>query len=437
MIPRNADDEEEDDDTVNADLEDRKRDYSELKYIQTQLADVWEAVEKGFEDKAEQDGIIEDGWDMYHCVLNGNQTYTGTSQVYVPIVADAMTARETRFINTLFPQNGRYCDITGNDGTVPYDLMAVIDCYVKQAELRETVAPAMIRSGDISGQYGLYLSWEETTRCVTSKVKKPEVETPIGTPLKGAAEYEDREYEEITEGKPDVQVLDGRDFVILPTSIDKVENADIVAVHLRNFTKKKIKAYIKRGIFEKKAGDMLLGAMGSGDGKSANTPKLDAKYAGIKTDSKGNKQAVITQVWTKLKIRGEMRLMVAHFAGSKIILGCKRNPYWCDRIPVLTKALEKNPNSIWGKSQTDKVAKMQYEANDFVNMAGDSGRYGMLPIVMTDPEKNPRSGSMVLAMASVWLTDPNSTQFAQFPPLWKEGLAYHTVTRVRNPHRRK
>lgn len=423
MIPRNSDDEDEDDDTVNADLEDRKRDYSELKYIQAQLADVWEAVEKGFEDKQEQDGIIEDGWDMYHCVLNGNQTYTGTSQVYVPIVADAMTARETRFINTLFPQNGRYCDITGNDGTVPYDLMAVIDYYVKQAELRETVAPAMIRSGDISGQYGLYLSWEETTRCVTSKVKKAEVETPVGTPLKGAAEYDDREYEEIKEGKPDVQVLDGRDFVILPTSIDKVENADIVAVHLRNFTKKKIKTYIKRGIFEKKAGEMLIGAMGSGDNQRANTPKADAKYAGIKTDSKGNKQAVVTQVWTKLKIRGEMRLMVTHFAGSKIILGCKRNPYWCDRIPVLTKALEKNPNSIWGKSQTDKVAKMQYEANDFVNMAGDSGRYGMLPIVMTDPEKNPRSGSMVLAMASVWLTDPNSTQFAQFPPLWKEGLA--------------
>ena len=33
---------------------------------------------------------------------------------------------------------------------------------------------------------------------------------------------------------------------------------------------------------------------------------------------------------------------------------------------------------------------------------------------LTDPAKNPRVGSMVLNLASIWETDPKSTQFAQF-----------------------
>ena len=42
---------------------------------------------------------------------------------------------------------------------------------------------------------------------------------------------------------------------------------------------------------------------------------------------------------------------------------------------------------------------------------------------MTDPEKNPRVGSMVLNVAAIWETNPNDTKFAQFPPLWKDAFA--------------
>jgi hypothetical protein len=45
-----------------------------------------------------------------------------------------------------------------------------------------------------------------------------------------------------------------------------------------------------------------------------------------------------------------------------------------------------------------------------------------MPIVMTDPLKNPRIGSMILSMAAIWETNPNDTKFAQFPALWKDGL---------------
>ena len=47
----------------------------------------------------------------------------------------------------------------------------------------------------------------------------------------------------------------------------------------------------------------------------------------------------------------------------------------------------------------------------------------LMPIVMTDPAKNPRVGSMVLSLAAVWETSPTDTQFAQFPALWKDGFS--------------
>ena len=43
----------------------------------------------------------------------------------------------------------------------------------------------------------------------------------------------------------------------------------------------------------------------------------------------------------------------------------------------------------------------------------------MMPIVMTDPAKNPRTASMLINVGAVWEIDPQSTQFAQFPPIWQ------------------
>jgi hypothetical protein len=65
---------------------------------------------------------------------------------------------------------------------------------------------------------------------------------------------------------------------------------------------------------------------------------------------------------------------------------------------------------------------LQYAANDAANMAWDSAQYSLLPIIMTDPEKNPNYSSMVLSLAAIWQTNPNDTQFAQFPQLWRDAL---------------
>lgn len=425
MKPKNApalDDIEDEDDTREAKLEDRTVDYGKYKYVQKQLGDIYSEVEKGFENKREQDDIINECWDTYHCQLNENQVYSGSSQVYVPIIRDAMAARETRFVNMLFPQTGRYTDIVGNDGKVPYDLVALMDYYVRAAKLRTKIAPGLLRTGDVSGQYALYVDWVENTRNVVSKKKVAEMETELGTPVDGSPEYDDMTYEEVVDERPGVIVLDPRNLCILPASAEDIESANIVAVRIP-FTKARIKEYIKKGVFEKEAGETLVDNMNDNTTKEQpNTAKKASAAAGVKTDGKGDKIAMVWQVWTKLKIRGEYRRMVTHYGGQDLILGCKRNPYWCDRVPVITQAVEKNPDSIWGASQVYPVVKIQYQANDVTNMGFDSAQYALLPIVMTDPEKNPRAGSMILAMASVWLVDPNSTKFASFPALWKDAF---------------
>lgn len=415
--------EDDEDDTLDAKVEDRKKDYSSYKYIEKQLAKLYPIVEKAFDDKMDQSNLVDECWDVYNCTLNQYQSYNGTSQAYVPVVRDALAARETRFINTLFPQNGRYADVTDSEGRTPYDLIALLDYYISQAKLRRNIIPAMIRAGDISGNYALYVEWASNSRFIVNKEKKPELTTETGAAVEGSEEYDDVGYEEVIDEKATFSVLDVRNLAVLPTMVDDIEDAEIVAVALR-YTEAKIKECIRDGIFEKEAGEQLIGNISSNSGSSrqTNTAKKAASAAGVKDDSKGNKTALIYQVWTKLKIRGERRMMVIHYGGEDLYLGCKRNPYWNDRVPVILQAVEKEGDSVWGKSQVEPVKAIQYAANDAVNMGLDSAQYALLPIVMADPEKSPQIGSMVLSMAAIWMTDPNSTKFAQFPPLWKDAF---------------
>ena len=408
---------------VDSKVEDRKKDYSGFKYVQKQLAKLYPIVEKAFEDKKEQSELIEECWDMYNCVLNANQQYNGKSQVYIPAVRDAMAARETRFINVLFPQNGRYADVVDSNGKMPYDLIAILDYYAHQANLRRNVVPAMIRAGDVSGNYALYVEWGEKSRFIVSKEKKPETVAENGEPVEGTKEYDDVSYEEVKDQKAVFSPLDIRNLVVLPTSVDDIEDAEIVAVMLR-YSEAKIRELIAEGVFEKEAAEDLIENRDSNAGSSqfVNTGKKAAGAAGVQIDSKGNKSFQIYQVWTKLKIRGERRWTVSHYGAQDLYLACKRNPYWNDRVPVILQPVEKLPDVVYGKSQVEPVKAIQYQANDAANMGMDSAQYALMPIVMTDPEKNPQIGSIVLSMAALWTVDPNSTKFASFPPLWKDAL---------------
>src|SRR5204862_439624 len=75
-----------------------------------------------------------------------------------------------------------------------------------------------------------------------------------------------------------------------------------------------------------------------------------------------------------------------------------------------------------GKAPADPVLDLQVLANDVINEAADSAHFSALPIIMTDPEKNPQIDSLVFGLGAIWKTDPQSTQFAKFPEMWKDGL---------------
>lgn len=404
------------------DVEDRVRDLSDDSGIKDELPKVYKDVVKGFEDKTEQNIIIERCWDVYNCMLNDNQAYSGESQIYIPLVHDAIEARVTRFSNTLFPQNSHSIEIVSDNKTPVFDLIALLDHYVSSTELRETVTPALLRVGDVTGQYSLYVDWNKVVRHVVVRERRTAVQTETGSDIDGAEEIDDVKHEKIVDESPGIMVLDPRDIVILPATVDRIEDADTIAVAMR-WSEEKIQREIDAGNINENNGKKLIAEMSSGDRNSQpETQKKAASAAGVKLDSKSSKLALVYQVWKKLKIKGKLRWCVTHFAGEDNILACRRNPYWNDRVPVLSQPAMKQAGTIWGKSRVEPVEKIQYAANDAVNMGFDSAQYSLLPIVMTDPEKNPRVGSMVMAMAALWETNPNDTKFAEFPQLWKDAF---------------
>lgn len=409
--------------------EDRTKEWKDDDKVSEKLADIYKLVTSGFDDKKDQQQAIERAWDIYNCVHNENQMYVGDSRIYLPIVHDAIEARVTRYTNAVFPQTGRYSDILSDDGRVPYEVMAVLDNYVERCNLREDIIPSLVRSGDITGQYSLYVSWRETTRHAIKKKQVPALETD-DLALEKDEKIKDIEVQEVNDGRPDVSVLDSRDLVILPASVDEAEDADVVAIALR-MSKGKIQDMIDSGDFDEEAGEELLDNMTSaGNNLQPNPDKKALNAAGIQTDSKGNKTCTIYQIWTKLKIGGKRRRVMAYMYGEENILSCKRNPYWSDRVPVITQAALKVNGSIWGTSRVHVVENVQYAANDAFNMGQDSIKYSLMPITAVDPEKFARVNSLILSMGAIWLGDPNAIKIIEFPNRWPD--AERVVMECRN-----
>ena len=382
------------------------------------LGELYNDVVKAFADKNSRANDNRDYWDIYNCVINQNQYYNGTSEVYIPVVHDAIEARVTRFTNTLFPQNGRHVDAVVNGNEIPHGTISLLENYVRSAHLRE-ITPALLRNGDVEGHYSIMVNWEETKRVITKRIKK---QVTLDDEIELDDEYETVEDEEITDRTPVITVIADSDVAVMPATASSPEDAEVVAIAVR-LSKAAIKKKIKDGEFDKTAGEALI----ENFTMSANTQQPDpakekADAAGVKLDG-ASKSALLYMVWTKrLKLGKHRGWSVTWFAGEDSFLSCRRNPNWCDRVPVLSAPLKRLAGSFWGQSPIATVAQTQYAANDALNMGLDSAQYALMPIVMTDPEKNPRTGSMILNMAAIWATSPNDTKFAEFPPLWKEAF---------------
>lgn len=419
-------------DSVEKEL-DRSAELSKDKAIREVLLDLFKDIDKGFQDQASRSDNNLDYWDCYNNVLNGNQFYNGNSKIYVPIVYNAINARKTRFVNQLFPQSGRYVEVTTEDGTLPQTEMALLEHYVRVAKLRTQLAPALVKIGDVEGQYTVQVSWEKTERHVVHRVKKaPEIEEGIEAAADDDDKIDDIEEEEIIEGHPTVSIVADSDLLVLPATSDSLTSAldeGGSVTTLCRWTKAKIQKMIASGAIEKEAGKDLLEEMQ----KDLKPPLTDTQKemvdaAGIKGHGRG-KFALVYRTWVKLTIDGERRICLVYFAGKDRILSCKRNPYWSDRIDIFSAPVEKIAGVFKGRSKVDSCATLQYQANDAVNQAMDSAAFALMPIVMTDPERNPKIGSMVLSLAAVWETNPNDTKFAEFPPLWKDGMEIVAVAK--------
>ena len=402
----------------------RDTELSGRKAIRDKLQSIYDDVWQGFQAQARRSDAIMDNWDAYNAILGARQFYNGNSEIFVPIICDAVNARKTRFTNQIFPTSGRYVEVISEDGEEPNAIMALLEHYVRQARMRTLVMPAMMVNGDVEGQYNVCVTWEERPRHVIWRKLH-------GTMVEGAEvddeQHEDIEEEEIVDAGPRVEVLHDTDTLILPATSDTVDDAlasgGTVTI-IRRWSKGKLRQMADDGeIIRARADDaieMLQSASTNADLGQKNAAKELLDDAGIKA---GGKFFLIWEVWARLKVEGSMRLVRAYYAGRELVLGCKLCPYWNDRPTLISWPVNKLSGVSKGKAPVDACLDMQIAANDAVNMGMDSANYALLPIVMTDPEKNPRTATMIMAMAAIWETSPKDTQFATFPQLWKDAFA--------------
>lgn len=406
--------------------EDRNKEFCKEEAVKKACEDIFKDVDKAFSEQWERSNAQMDYWDIFNCSLGPKQFYSGNSKIFVPIVHDAIEARKTRFVNQIFPQSGKHVEVSASEDK-PMALMSLLEHYIRKTKLRTKIAPALVKNGDVEGQYNLYLGWIKNERHVSMRVKKkPTIDAQDGTEVEGDEEFDDIQSETLIHQYPSVEVLPDADVLVLPQTADSVEGAidDGGSVTIiRRWSKAKIRKMIRDKEIDKEEGQLLISEMAKAE-KSAQTPdkkKNMLQAAGIQGEG-GVKRAQVFETWTKLKIDDERRIVKIYYGGEKRLLSVKRNPYWCDKVPVLSAAVDRVEGSFKGQSKIKVVETLQYAANDAVNEGMDSAAYALLPIVMTDPEKNPRVGSMILNVAAIWETSPNDTKFAQFPQLWKEAL---------------
>ncbi len=413
---------------------DRDRQLCGLKSIREQLlggdekpTGIFDDIEAGFVAQADRSNAIMDNWDAYKCRLGGGQYYNGNSKIFFPIIVDAIKARTTRFANQLFPQSGRYIDSFTANGDQPFAQIALMEHYVRRMRMKNTIVKPLLKNGDLEGNYTIYVDWKSATRKVMTKGFRPVMDQGEERPEYG--EIEDVQEDEIEDAGPDIEVISDSDFLVLPVTCKTIDEAlaqgGSVSVR-RRYTKRMIKLMMEEGDIERKTGKAFLEAMSEVADLPGrrDTSKKVGEAAGIRVH-KGVKTAVVCETWTRLKIPGgEMALCRVYFGGDDQILGCKRNPYWNDRCPVITEPLDRDSTSIKGRPPVADAMDIQIAANDMVNESVDVSNFAAMPIVAADPEKNSKSSTMVLGLGAVWDIDPKAIQMLEFPALYERLLPF-------------
>ena len=401
--------------------------------IRERLLKTFDEVARGFEDQSERSDNINRYWEAYNCELNECQYYNGIAQIYIPAIRDAINAIVTRLGNQMFPQGGRAIEETSADGTQASGLIGLLEHYLREAQYEINVNRVLTRHLYIEGHGNIYIDWGELERQVVSREthgprvptgpdgKGPEVEAP-------GEDIEDIKEEDIIEGRPVFEVLHDCDVLVLPHTADTTEEAlakgGSVTI-VRRWTKAKIDQMVEQGQIQKPAGRDLKDAMAKMSRGEQNQEKSLVEHVGIR--AKGS-EATVWETWMMLPLDdkggysedGRMRLCRVFFGPERAVLGCKRNPYWNDRLPLWSKPTEKVAGVFKGDSPAARVMSIQYEINDAVNEGADAAVLSAGPIIRRDKEKS--SGPLVLAIGAIWDAPAGAIEMMTFPDLTPRAL---------------
>src|SRR5882757_418581 len=389
-------------------------------------AALYPKIAKCYENKQEQMDRIMEYWNIYQASPDENQQYSGNSLCYIPAVRDCINARIKRTIAQLFPANYKHVDAVGPTGETPFAQMALLEHYIRSCHLKDIIRADML-AGDVTGQWNLYLDWTKSTRRVTEVIKKPPTLTSADgqiavEDITADDEYETKSEEVIEEG-PDIVPFATEDLAVYPPTCNGIEEATATCIRLR-MSKEKLEQLVDEGVFVGTTAKDLIDriAKPTGGREKYVPPKKRTGDAGIRTEGT-YKYALIYEVHTNLDLgEGYKEPVYIYYAGQEEILGIIRNPFWGGKRPIISAPIERVQGSFFGVSKIEPVKYLQWNLNDYFNMGQDSAQYALLPIVMTDPLAQPNYQSMVMGLAAVWLANPNTTKFAQFPPLWKDSI---------------
>lgn len=403
-------------------LPDTDTDYAQEEHLEEPLRKLYNRILAGWRDRRDQLDGIKRYWDCYNCILNENQAYSGESQNYVPLVHDAVEALTQRASAMLFPENGRFTDCTSETGDNPRATMALLDHYLDLNQAAVQV-PGILRAGTVTGTRVIGVEWKQ------DKVRRVELRKPSWSFMGAIKSFFGRKEPKPTPvtldmGYPSFFPIATDDILVLPATVDRIQDAEVVCEALR-VGEEWIEDRRRDGTFDEDMAEELISRLAPQEGKDRQAPnpkKERAEDAGVK--EKG-KYVLLYRAWVKLDLEDEddpEPAMVYFCAPKNGVICCKRNPYWYGEAPVLLSPEVKIPGSVYGKSRIDAVENLQYMANDAANMGQDSAKRSLLQIILTDPEKNPRYGTMVQAPGAVWEAAPGSTQPLEMPDLWQRAM---------------
>lgn len=385
---------------------------------------LYDKIVKCYENQQSRADDIEEYWSIYNAEPDENQTYMGDSQCYIPATRDAINARVKRTLAQLFPINHKHVEAVGPTGQSPTSVLSLLEHYIRQTKLKEIVRADLI-SGDTTGQWGLYVDWCKSYRRVTEIVRKPRIKEHVDLEVEIEDETEEEDKietkEVVTEG-PDIVQFAAEDLAVYPPTVDSIESATAVSLKLR-MSKEKVQEMIDQGTFVGVDADQMFDETNDSTKDYKVPQKKRTSEAGVK--SQGTfKYCLVFEVACDLPFDDPKvkEPALVYFWGQDRIAGIIKSPYWSGRRPIISAPVEKVSGSFYGISKIKPIKFLQWNLNDYWNMGQDSAKYALLPIVMTDPLKTPQYQSMVMGLAAVWLADPNSTKFAEFPPLWKDSM---------------